>query len=152
MVKRLKVYLDNSVISALFDKRNPDRKRTTEAFFAAAERFEIFISETTMDEIGMAQSKNLRDKMKGLVLNYRVLKMDDSVRCLALKYMEHGAIPHSNYNDALHLAFAVKNDMDYLLSWNFQHIVRMKTRNIVSGVNALEGLNQIIILTPGELV
>jgi len=152
MQRKSKVYLDNSVISAAFDKRNPERKKTTEEFFAVAERFEIFVSETTMDEIGMAQNKNLRDKMKGLVLNYHVLKMDDSVRCLATKYVENGAIPPSNYNDALHLAFAVRNEVDYLLSWNFQHIVRMKTKNIVNAVNTLEGLNQIIILTPGELV
>ena len=152
MGRKLRVYLDNSVISALFDKRNPERKKTTEAFFAVAERFEVFISETTIDEINRTQSRYLREKMRRLVQGYPILIMEDSVELLAEKYMEHGAIPRSNEDDALHLAFAVNYEVDYLLSWNFQHIVRMKTRNIVSEVNAMEGLRQIIILTPGELV
>ena len=33
MKHKLKVYLDTSVISALFDDRNPERKSLTESFF-----------------------------------------------------------------------------------------------------------------------
>ena len=32
---KLKLYLDTSVISALFDDRNPERKSLTESFFDA---------------------------------------------------------------------------------------------------------------------
>ena len=83
MGRKLKVYLDNSVISALFDRRNPERKKITEAFFVVAERFEIFISETTIDEINRTQSKYLREKMRRLVEGYSILGMDESVRLLA---------------------------------------------------------------------
>jgi len=33
MRRKIKIYLDTSVISALFDERNPERKSLTEAFF-----------------------------------------------------------------------------------------------------------------------
>ncbi|MBW1972687.1 MAG: hypothetical protein JRI44_07615 [Deltaproteobacteria bacterium] len=34
MKRKMRVYLDTSVISALLDERNPKRKTLTEAFFA----------------------------------------------------------------------------------------------------------------------
>jgi len=42
MRRKIRVYLDTSVISALFDERNPERKSLTEAFFAEIGNFEIF--------------------------------------------------------------------------------------------------------------
>ena len=43
MKYKLKLYLDTSVISALFDERNPERKSLTESFFDEIETFEIYI-------------------------------------------------------------------------------------------------------------
>jgi len=42
--------------------------------------------------------------------------------------------------------------MDCLLSWNFKHIVRRKTRDIVRMVNSLNNLKSIEIMTPAELL
>lgn len=42
--------------------------------------------------------------------------------------------------------------MDYLLSWNFKHLVRLKTRDIVRMVNTLKGLKNLEIITPAELL
>jgi hypothetical protein len=39
--------------------------------------------------------------------------------------------------DAYHIAIADIHEMDFLLSWNFKHIVRRKTRDIVKMVNTL---------------
>jgi predicted nucleic acid-binding protein len=36
---RLKVYLDTSVFSALFDERNPERRSLTESFFKEIENY-----------------------------------------------------------------------------------------------------------------
>ena len=47
---------------------------------------------------------------------------------------------------------AVANEMDALLSWNFKHIVRRKTRDIVKMVNTFNRLGQIEIMTPAELL
>ena len=47
----MRIYLDTSVLSALFDERNPERKSLTEAFFKEIESFETYISEITIAEI-----------------------------------------------------------------------------------------------------
>jgi len=71
---------------------------------------------------------------------------------LAKEYVKYGAVPESYPEDAYHIAVAVLNEMDYLLSWNFRHIVRRRTKDVVRMVNTLRKLKQIEIITPGELL
>ena len=54
--------------------------------------------------------------------------------------------------DALHIAIATLNKMDYLLSWNFRHIVKIKTRRIINKVNLSLGYSELSIITPAELI
>ncbi len=42
--------------------------------------------------------------------------------------------------------------MDLLLSWNFKHIVKMKTRRMVSATTRLAGYKEIEIWTPEEVI
>ena len=51
-----------------------------------------------------------------------------------------------------HIAVAVWGGMDYLLSWNFKHIVGKRTRDIVRMVNTLNRVGQVEIMTPAELL
>jgi len=65
MKRKIRVYLDTSVISALFDERNPERKSLTEAFSAQIGNFETFISEITVAEIERTPDIELRNKNEG---------------------------------------------------------------------------------------
>ncbi len=47
----MKMYLDTSVISALFDDRNPERQALTEEFFSRIDIYDVYISELTIAEI-----------------------------------------------------------------------------------------------------
>ena len=90
--------------------------------------------------------------MRALLTQFKVLASTDEIAGLAMEYISKGAIPKSHPEDAYHIAIAVINGIDYLLSWNFKHIVRIKTRQIVGTVNSTKGLPQITILTPGEML
>jgi len=152
MKSKMRVYLDTSVISALFDERNPERKLLTEAFFKEIENFKVFISEITFVEIERTPDTVLRSKMKEVVSHFSVITLTDDIEWLANEYVRYGAVPESYPEDASHIAVAVINNMDFLLSWNFKHIVRRKTRDIVKMVNTLNNLRHIEILTPAELL
>ncbi len=148
----MKIYLDTSVISALFDERNPERKSLTEEFFSKIEIYTVYISELTIAEIEKTPEPVLRSKMKEIIENFIILEIDESVEELAKEYIKYGAIPEAYFEDAYHIAVAVLNEMDYLLSWNFRHIVRRKTKDIVRMVNSLKNLKQIEIIAPAELL
>lgn len=60
----MKIYLDTSVISALFDDRNPERKVLTEEFFSKIGIYNTYISELTVAEIERTPDQTLRSKMK----------------------------------------------------------------------------------------
>ena len=64
MKRKLKIYLDTSVISALFDERTPERKSLTESFFNEIESFNPSISEITTVEIERTSDPALWSKME----------------------------------------------------------------------------------------
>ena len=152
MRKKLRVYLDTSVISALFDKRNPERRSLTESFFFGMRDFEPYISEITVAEIQKTPDSALRQKMIEVIPLFSIISLSDEVEDLTKKYIYQGAVPKEYREDAYHIAIATLNEMDYLLSWNFKHIVRRKTRDIVRMVNSLNNLKSIEIMTPAELL
>ena len=152
MKRRFKVYLDTSVISALFDERNPERKSLTSIFFREIDDFEPYISDIVIMEIEKTPDLELQDKMKKISSKISILNLTDDVEPLANEYIRHGMIPDDYQEDAYHIAIAAINQMDYLLSWNFKHIVRMKTKDIVRMVNTIYGFRHIEIITPAELL
>jgi predicted nucleic acid-binding protein len=149
---RASVYLDASVVSALFDKANPERQELTRVFFEQASSFRVFISEVTAAEIDQTPEATLRHRMMDTVAGFAVLPLTGSAERLAGEYVRHGAVPAAYLNDALHIAVAVTNGIDYMLSWNFRHIVRKRTMDIARMVNTLSGLGSPEIVTPAELL
>jgi len=149
---RARAYIDTSVVSALFDDRNPERRKLTDAFFNKGLELDLFLSEVTIAELNSTPDPSKRQRMKDMVAGYPVLTVTEEIKGLANDYVAYRAMPRIFLEDAYHVAIAVLNDMDFLLSWNFKHIVRRKTKDVVRMVNSLHGLGQVEILTPAELL
>jgi len=152
MSSRIRVYLDTSVISALFDDRNPERQGLTSSFFNILDRFDVHISELTLAEMERTPDRDLARKMRDAVAGMTVLEITEEVEDLADEYVGQGAVPDSYPADAMHIAVASVNGMDYLLSWNFRHLVRRRTRDVVDMVNTMRSMRHISIATPAELL
>ncbi|MCL5674510.1 MAG: hypothetical protein M1501_02030 [Candidatus Omnitrophica bacterium] len=78
--------------------------------------------------------------------------MDEETEKLAQRYVDVFIIPEKYRNDAVHIAVAVVNDLDVVISWNLEHMVKMRTRIEVNGINKLEGYHEIEISTPEEAI
>lgn len=85
-------------------------------------------------------------------MGHNVLSLTDDIKLLAKEYIKNGAVSEKYEEDAYHIAIAVLHDMDYLLSWNFKHLVRQKTRDAVNMVNTNNKLKKIEIITPAEIL
>lgn len=152
MRKKIKVYLDTSVISALFDEKNPERQNLTKKFFELRKRFDVYISEVVLAEIDDTRDVDLKGKLRDTATSFEILPIDEESRKLASEYVKHGAIPKDYAEDGLHIAIPTINEIDYLLSWNYEHIVKVKTRRIVNTVNLSLGYPDLKITTPVELI
>ena len=86
------------------------------------------------------------------VKSFTVLTETPEVVALVDKLLQNHAVPPSSYADAYHLAIAIVSGMDYLLSWNFKHIVRLKTKDIVRVTATVQGYRPIDIIAPTELI
>jgi predicted nucleic acid-binding protein len=149
---KLKIYLDTSVIAARFDDRNPDRRMLTEDFWTRIPQYEVYVSDLTLDEIEKNKNPILIEKMQLCAKSFTVLKKSEEVMALMKELMYYNAVPQNSSEDAYHLAVAVVAGMDYLLSWNFRHLVRLKTREIMRMVTTLRGYSPIEIIAPPQLI
>jgi predicted nucleic acid-binding protein len=147
---KTKIYLDTSVISALFDERTPERMAMTKAAWNKFDDYEVYLSNTVLEELENA-SQPLRDKMLEAVSGFETLPVSETANNLANLYVEQGIFPEKYYDDALHVAVASTNQIGILLSWNFTHLVKVKTRRMVALVNAMENYMPVEIISPPEL-
>jgi len=54
--------------------------------------------------------------------------------------------------DAMHLAVAVTHGMNYITSWNFNHLINPVLHKLIIEINQDRGLETPFILTPEELM
>jgi len=67
------------------------------------------------------------------------------------KYVKQGIIPVKYRTDGVHIAVASTNYLDMIVSMNFQHIVKRKTKIGTGAINTLYGYPTIEILSPMEV-
>ncbi|MDI6642425.1 MAG: PIN domain nuclease, partial [Elusimicrobiota bacterium] len=111
-----------------------------------------YISSTVLEEIDAAE-KEIKERLLSLVKDYemKILILNEEVEMLAMEYISERIIPEKYTEDAYHIAFSVVNNLDILVSWNFDHIVKLKTKKMVNGISYLRGLKVIEICTPWEV-
>lgn len=156
-MKKRRIYLDTTVVSFYYAKDAPEKAIITREFFdkvLPGAKYEIFLSEVTIRELANTKELELCDKFLKLVqgLSVEVVTLTSEISQLAKQFVEEGYIPIKYREDALHLAFALVYNADYLMSWNFKHIVKMQTRESVKMMALRGGFKPFEIITPEEVV
>jgi len=92
--------------------------------------------------------------MLRLIADSEIAVLETSVEAerLADDYAAENVIPLKYRTDGLHIAIASVNDMDMIISLNFQHIVKRKTVIMTGAINALKGYRATEIYSPMEVV
>jgi len=145
-----RIYLDTSVISALFDSRTPERQSQTRQAWSSLADYEVCISDVVRYELSEVNTE-LKDIFLDIIKDFTVLEVTDKANELANEYVEKGIFPDKYIDDAVHVAVASLNNIGILLSWNFTHLVKVKTRRMVALVNSEKNYLSIEIISPPEL-
>lgn len=147
--KKATMYLDTSIPNALIQDPKERREATSRLFSEVLSEYEVFISELTLAEINATPDLTLRDRLAGLVNEFPVLSVSSGADELSKEYLKYLRIPEA---DAVHIAIASVEGINYLVSWNMRHIARERTRRIVDNINFLLGFPRIYIATPYDFL
>ncbi|MBI4722871.1 MAG: PIN domain nuclease [Candidatus Stahlbacteria bacterium] len=152
MIRKFKLYVDTSVPNAYFDENNLYRREISRQFWLKLKEYQVFVSDLVIKEIKATGDENQRKKLLNIVKNFELLSTESKeVRLLSEEYVLRGIIPVKHIEDAVHIAVTTVNSLDILVSWNFEHMVKLKTKREVTAVNILLGYNSIEIIEPAML-
>jgi predicted nucleic acid-binding protein len=153
-MKKQKLYVETTLFNYFFDKDRDAHAATVKLFKEITlGKYEPYTSTYVTDELENAAPEK-RDKMIGLIKEYgiAVLAPNDETMRLAELYIVEGIIPKRYLTDSLHIAIATVNDLDMIVSMNFQHIVKRKTKIGTGNINALNGYRTVEICSPMEVI
>ncbi|MBI3973861.1 MAG: PIN domain-containing protein [Chloroflexi bacterium] len=148
----MKLYLDTSIPSVYHDPRDRRIRRVTRTFWATLSgRHTGTISTLVLAEIARAKPEK-RVQLLELVADLEVLPVTSEAIVLAQSYLAAGAFSVATLEDAEHLATATVHHIPVVVSWNFNHMVKLKTLQLVGLVNADNGYQPITVVTPDLLL
>ena len=152
-MKNIKYYLETTVFNFVFADDAPEKREITKKFLEtiSESNSQTFISNIVIAEINRAPESK-KTQMLELIEKYNpnVLEQNEESEELAKRYIEEDIIPKKYDADAFHIAVATVNDIDVIISWNLEHIVKLKTKIAVEGINRFLGYKTIEIVTPEE--
>jgi len=141
--------VDTSVIGGCFD---PEFRTWSNGLIEdfRARRFDLVLSDVTAAEIERSPVQ-VRELYSELILFAEILSVTEEALDLLEKYEAHGILDAQFRNDMLHIALATVAAVDVLVSWNFQHIVRLDKIQRFNGVNLELGYKALAIYSPREV-
>lgn len=154
-MSKLKVYLDTSVISHLLQEDVPEKMADTRKLWEmfCAGKYDVYLSTVTLEELrGCSEPKqSLLFDYLGQI-EYTLIQIKDNVAEIAQQIIDMGILTEKSYDDCQHIGAAIISECDCIISWNFKHIVNIRTIRGVRAITHLNGHKPIEILNPSVLL
>ena len=153
-IEKLKLYFETTAFNFYFDVDRDGHEDVIRLFEAiGAGLYEGYTSEYAIQELEQAPEPK-RSNMLALIEKYNLAHLDITPEVVRLGklYITKGIIPVSHRLDSLHIAIASVYGLDCVVSYNFKHINRNKTRRLTASVNNGEGYNGVLICTAKEVM
>lgn len=80
------------------------------------------------------------------------METNDEVVELAAQYIAERVVGQTSFADCLHIALATINRADYLISWNFKHIVNVQRIRGYNAINIKNGYKELEIRSPRDFM
>jgi predicted nucleic acid-binding protein len=144
-----RIYIDTSVFGGYFDE---EFSLHTKPLFERLlnKEFVLLFSTITKNEIDNAPNF-IRDLVQNtLKVETEYLIINEEIIDLASEYISEKVVGQTSFADCLHIAIATINRADFLISWNFKHIVNIQRIRGYNSINIKNGYQQLEIRSPRE--
>ena len=151
MKKRVKIYIDTSVIGGCCDDEFKD------CSIQLIKELKIGLHIPVISELTLAEVNKAPQEVQNIITDLMasdcaiIPETEESVE-LAYKYIEAGILSKNFEDDARHIAIATINNVDIVTSWNFKHIVHFEKIRQFNSINIREGYKPIEIYSPREVI
>ena len=152
-----KVYIETTVVSYLVarpsnDVTVSDRQRSTRQLWEEySDAFEFVTSDIVLGEAERGDSREAQRRIT-LLDNLRTLPLSPEAADLAHKLIEEGTVLPQFLPDAQHIAIAVVHSIEYLVSWNYKHIVNETKQQHIKDACLAAGYQPTTLCTPEALI
>jgi predicted nucleic acid-binding protein len=146
-----RLYIDTSVFGGFFDEEFAEFTIPLFKRFQDGE-FKLLFSTITQEELSFAP-----EKVKELVKSIKIestefIDASEEAIDLASQYIAEKVVGQTSFDDCLHIALATINRADFLLSWNFKHIVNVQRIQGYNSINIKNGYKQLEIRSPRDFM
>lgn len=157
MKRPFKLYVDTSIWNFALETERSDCLLTWEFLKLCKNKtsdYSLFISTLVEDEMNKANPKRRNElaKLIGAFTPEVIQTNEKETLNLANIYINEKLIPAKYRDDATHIAIASLYRCDFLVSWNFKHIVRDKVIKGVHLINLREGNPLIDLVSPRQFL
>lgn len=152
-----RVYVETTVVSYLVGWLSrhdlyvaANQEYTRQWWNEKRHQFELFTSAVVAEEAADG-TPELAAARLAYIRDMAFLEVTDEAENLKEELLRRAALPQKARLDALHIAVAAVNGLDYLLSWNLKHIVNAVMLPKIYQICRSAGYEPPFVCTPSEL-
>ena len=151
------VHIESSVISYLTARPSRDlviaghQAVTAEWWNDRRLRYDVYVSLLVVEEISAGDASAAEERLRAIA-DIPSVTIAAEAESLASALLASNAVPANSVRDALHIAIAATQGIDYLITWNFRHINNASTRTMVINIVSNSGLICPVLCSPEELM
>ena len=150
----MRLYLDTSVLGALTDRHDERRLASTRMLLSAVRdtTHEAVISNVVQEELERAPAELRRSILTEVRdVEFELVTESSESGQLVAEYLAAKIVSPRYSTDLRHVAVATVRRVDALVSWNFKHLVNLRTRRAVHAINLRLGFPLLEIVSPEEV-
>jgi hypothetical protein len=146
-----RLYFDTSVFGGVYDE---EFEEISTSLFEKVKLGQIVCVYSDLSETELENApQRVKDFFAELPKEYtQKVEVTEEAFELAQKYLDEKVVGHTSADDCRHITTATINKVDYLVSWNFKHIVNVFRIRGYNSVNIRSGYPQLDIRSPKEIV
>ena len=150
-MRTMTLYLDTSVISYLYELDSPDKMDDTLALWEQikAGEYRAVLSAVTLRELS-----NCAEPKRSIMANYLneiefdIVRETQEINELAQEIINRGILTPKSFDDCTHIASAIISNCDMIISWNFKHLVNVRTIHGVRAITVSNHYKSVDIYSP----
>jgi len=151
------VYLETSIIGYLASRPSRDlitaanQQLTRDWWDGHHEQYDLYVLETVIAECNTGDPQAAQERMDAIG-DIPILDVTEDAENLADELVKQIPLPENAEVDALHIAIATVNGINYLLTWNCAHIANAALQPQIEVICRSAGFEPPTICTPQQLM